>query len=265
MRIQHQSQHTAGLLSGQIWAGIPYDEILLGTRPGCFYFDHFTNCPTLATTVVAGGLYAYIDSGGPTIKQAVDFPAGALEIAGNDAQDEEVCVRPAGGVAGGCVAISDTAGANYLTAWEARIRFGGSIAAHSFFIGLCEEYTPANTFLADDGTGVASKDKVGYQILEADPDGLDAVHNDATGDIIVKDVAQLIVVDTWYQIGCRFDGFKTRWYIDGAQVGAGVLPAATDFPDGEELHLIFGSKTHDTNATNFEMDFWAVGSLFEAQ
>jgi hypothetical protein len=145
--------------------------------------------------------------------------------------------------------------------WEARIRMA-QITAQNFFIGLSEEGNTAADAVFLDADTIVDDDHVAFRILAADPDGLDAIHNDNTNEVVVQEAAQVIVADTWYKVGCHFDGTKVYWYVDGVQKGEGVLPAADDFPTGEELGLLIGGKAGGATLHTFDIDWWGFAQLF---
>jgi hypothetical protein len=243
--------------SPRIWKDCPWSAIQKGDIAGYAIADDFLNPPTFATTVVQQGYYPFIGTSA-TIAPLATEVGGVMRITTPGSDNIEAELITGSGVAG----MGKIASSSPKKLWfECRVRFG-AITAQAAFIGLTQEQVPADNLMPDDGTlAIPSIDKVGFQVLEGDPDGLDAVHNDSTGDIIVQEVAQLLVATTWYKLGIYFDGLKTYWFVDNAQVGSGVLPTATDFPDGEELAFMIGLKEHEAVAKTLDLDWWRFAQL----
>ena len=255
--VKYQGQEGSGR-SEAIWKNCPITELALGYRPGFWFYDDFLNYNSEATPGEASGYDHMIDTGCTVAKLATE-EGGVVRIAIDATGDNDEAWLGTSGVLG---KITDAAGANFELWWEARIRIG-QLGAQNFFIGLSEEGNVAADAVFDDTGAIVNDDHVAFRILEADPDGLDAIHNDNTGEIVVNNEAQVVVANTWYKVGCHFDGLVTKWYVDGVQKGAeaGVLPAATDFPDGEELGLLIGGKAGGATAHTFDIDWWACAGL----
>jgi len=144
--------------------------------------------------------------------------------------------------------------------WEVRFRTS-SITDCAIYIGMAEESTAAANMLVDDTGAMVAKDTVGFHSLTATPSILSAVYNTASGTQVVAGTAQTMVADTWYKVGCYFNGSRNYWYVNGVAVAptAGVLESAATFPDGEELGFAIGVKTGDALTVNLDVDwvYWA--------
>ena len=245
-----------------------------------FFFDDFENLGLMASATSQGGYITYQDSG-VTIQQAAaadnsEGEFGVLEVAGNDAEDDEGSIELGGGTAG-LVRIDDTAGERSVVAFEARIKRTTVTDDHTCYaIGLGEPaFAAADAIITDTGVLVAAgKDFVGFQTLFESNEEIDAVYMIGSGSTVqVTDNAATDVADTWIKLGIVYDpgaeaNKKVKFFIDGAEISYdtavtdAVIAAGTAFPTDEELTPVFLTKnnTQDTTAHPAYMDWWAVGS-----
>ena len=251
-----------------IWDDMHLDEIAMDPSIGWHFFDDFLHGPVFATTVWGGrhgSWYPFIDSGGEIGPLATEV-GGVLRLGTGTTDNNAVALSTGGGISGasgaGFMRVSDTNGQNWMAAFEARIRVSQITAICDIFIGMTEEACADDDSLFDDSDAIVDKDMIGFRLLVGDPDGLDAVHNDGTGEIVVVNEAQVLVADTFYKIGWKFDGKKVYYFVDGVNLNpdAGVLPAATDFPDAEELALTLNMKVKGTTEAFLDVD-WIAGAM----
>lgn len=266
-------------LSPGIWqaygfiGGNFYDPSL---RP--FYFDDFPKFPTMASATEEDGHITYQDTG-VTIKPCADTDNsegefGIVEIAGNDADNDEGHLE-LGGAVGGLVRIDDTVGERCIVAFECRMKRTTVTDNHTAFaFGLGEPGFAAADALVDDTAALvaAGKDFVGFQTLTASNEEIDTVYMIASGSTVqVKDNAGTAVADTWIKLGGVYDprapaDQKMKYFIDGVELGDhptdAVIAAGTAFPTDEELTLILLTKNGDAGTTEHltYLDWWAVGS-----
>jgi hypothetical protein len=245
-----------------------------------FFFDDFANLGVMASTATQGGYYTY-QSTHVTIQQCAaadnsEFEFGVLEIAANDADNDQGHIELGSGAAG-LVSISATAGERAVVAFEARIKRTTVTDDHTAFaFGIGEPAFAANAALVNDTAAMvaAGKDFVGFQTLCASNDEIDTIYMIAgTGTAVqVKDNAATSVADTWMKLGCVYDPYgkknkKLTFFVDGValedSVTDAIIVAATAFPTGEEMTLVLLTKNGDvaTTAHLVYMDWWALGTL----
>ncbi len=147
--------------------------------------------------------------------------------------------------------------------FETRVKFQET-ADQGVLIGLGEEALAAADAIIDAAATFVDKDFVGFRIESADPDGLDAIHRTASGggEIVHKELAQVIVADTWYKLGLVFIDPNIFWLVNGVVIDkTGVKESATDFPDGEGLHVMWGIKTGEGTTKRLDIDWWRFAQL----
>jgi hypothetical protein len=245
-----------------------------------FFFDDFAQLGVMASTATQGGCYTYQDEG-VTIQQCAstdnsEGEFGVLEIAGNDADNDEGHIELGSGTAG-LVSISATGGERAVVAFEARIKRTAVTDDYTAFaFGIGEPAFCAANALVDDTAAMvaAGKDFVGFQTLCASNEEIDTIYTiGGTATVVqVKDNAATSVADTWMKLGCVYDpcgplNKKLTFFIDGEplddSVTDAIIVAATAFPTGEEMTLVFLTKNGDgTPAAHAAyMDWWALGTL----
>lgn len=148
-------------------------------------------------------------------------------------------------------------------AFEARVRFnhvsGGSEALEKI-VGLA---TPGQAATGTIGaTEIESAPFVGFRALASAPNSMDAVYASATGVVVHRTAAQdvnlTLSADTYVKLGLYFDGKKCYWFVNGQQIGAGVLPNAQHFPAGAPLVPLIGIKGEGTASGKTAVVDWLV-------
>jgi hypothetical protein len=258
------SGQTRGL-SARIWGRLPVKNWSVGLG-GRYFFDDFLNHPAHISAQTIGNYASYIDTG-VTLKQSASEPTGALEVAGNDADNDEGSIISGGG-AGGMVAL-DATGAGRV-AFECRFK-KASIAdnALGFFVGLSEESSQAANALVDNTGVVADKDFIGFSVLADDGDSLDFTWRTSGQTVQVHADIATMAADTYMKMGFLYDPAhpddkKIKIFIDnGVEESVYVTKtqlAAATFPDDEELCLFLATKQMaGTDAVLSQLDWWALG------
>ena len=264
--VQHKGRTSPRGLSSRIWGRLPLKNWSVGLG-GRFFFDDFLNHPAHISTQTIGNYASYIDTG-VTLKQAAGEVTGAIEIAGNDADNDEGSIITGGG-AGGMVAI-DASGTGRV-AFECRFK-KASIGDNglSFFVGLSEEGSQAANALTDDSGVIADKDFIGFSVLQDNGEELDFTWKKAGQTVQVHANIASMVADTYMKMGFLYDpgnhpnDKKIKIFVDNGEeeavyVTQTQLDAAT-FPDGEELCLFLATKVGTGSAeVKSQLDWWAVG------
>lgn len=252
------------------------DQILNGRRDGFYFFDDFNSCGAAQASTAHtwyGGrpamTYLTYATASTTVKPsntATDLGIGVLEIGGCDADNDEAYITFDNTYVEAMCQASSTAANIRPFIFEARVRFSNVSGNASKFIGLFERAAPATADMANSTGAIADKSYVGFRALVADPNGMDAVHrnNGGGGEIVVTEAATNdnldVVADTFKKFGILFDGERVWYYEDGRKVETtGVLPTATDFPNGDGLvpKLMIRSEATLTGMT-VGLDWWSL-------
>lgn len=267
-------------LSPAIWqaygfiGGNLYDPSL---KP--FFFDDFATLPLMASATAQAAYITYQDTGvtiqGCAAADTSEGEFGVLEIAGNDADNDEGSIELGAGVHG-LVRIDPTAGERAVVAFEARLKRTTVLTNNACFaFGIGEPAFTAADALVDDTSALvaAGKDFVGFQTLNASPSEIDTVYTIGGTATVnqIKDNAGTLVADTWIKLGGVYDPYgetdkKLKLFIDGVELGDSVtdaiIAAGTAFPTDEEMTLVLLTKCHTqaTTAHPIYADWWAVGS-----
>jgi len=254
------------LLSPRIWGNLPIKNFNVGLG-GRYYFDDFQNHPAHISAQTIGNYGSYIDTG-VTLKQSATEATGAIEVAGNDADNDEGSIISGGG-AGGMVAI-DATGTGRI-AFECRFKKEDvDDNGLAFFLGLSEESSQAANALVDDTGVVADKDFIGFSVLADDGNSIDFTWKTAGQTVQVHANIHTMVADTYVKLGFLYDPVhhhgdkKIKIFVDGVEESVYVtqtqLEAAT-FPDDEELCLFLATKmvSATTTARTCHLDWWALG------
>jgi len=254
----------------------PEVSVLLDPSYGVSFFDDFTCFSNVIAEAALSGVYAseqstwtsYEDTGGTPATIATEH-TGVLQLLTDATDNDELSLQRGSAVDNHCL-ISDTAGDEFLMAWEARINVSSiTNATLGWFAGLAEEGSAATGFLGDAGaiTDMADKDYLGFSVLEADGDALKVIVNLSGGtDTLVLTHGTAIVADTYYKLGMVFrpgNGTKTvTFYLDGKDLGTYIDDSttspgvgSTNFPDGQEMSTIFGIRNASAAAQNMEIDW----------
>lgn len=267
------------LHSMKFWQPHLIDAIRRGERDGFYFFDDFQGAgAALATTAVAwrGGTpampYLGFATASSTMKAgrtAADDEIGVL-VCDNDADNDEAYLTFDNTYAEAFGKITDDSGDNRPLWFEARVRFSNiasSSATVAKMIGLRAAVDAATVDIPDGGATIKVEEFVGFRALSGDGDGMDAVYMD-NAEVVYAEAASysslVISADTWYKFGLYYDGTKLHYYVNGVEIGTGVLPSATNFPDAEPLMPYFGSRLDGSDAANHcDIDWWAFMRLDE--
>jgi len=249
-------------LSPAIWGGCPMSDIRNDNSEGILCEDEFMRALTFTSATGQDGYRTYQDTG-VTIKGLTTSIVGELEIAGNDADNDEGSITGLGNGVCPVAKISTTAGSKFELWFEGKIK-KASIANNglAFFFGLATTGGAVADILADD-TGIlkAAHGFVGFQCLQADGDALLAIYQKTSETkVAVDSTAAVLVADTYVKLGLHYDGDDTvTYFVDGASVGTVSLEDATVFPDGTAMAMLFATKV-GTNSAEVKsyLDWWKL-------
>ena len=242
-------------LSSTIWHDCPRGVLGVDNNDGVFLFDDFV--------LGASAWNSYTDTG-VTLTTAAGESYGALEVAGNDADNDEGTIQ-----SGGLAAIDSSAGKKVW--FEARFK-KASIAnnALAVFLGLAEPGLAAADTLVDNTGEVADKDLIGFQTLHADGDALVFCYRKAgqTKQTVSLDSdSSVLTADTYVKVGLKYDPSadsdeRIKIYVDGVEQANAVTSAnisAATFPDGELLAALVATKVGAAAESKCQIDWIAVG------
>jgi len=260
--------------SPRIWGDCPADLLRNDFNAGFICADHFKAFHGSVSSNVGryfgpdGGYVSYEDTS-CSIAQLATERDGVVRLATTTTDNVEVWLMP-GSATSVAALLSDST--LYKTWFEARVRFNSiTDDKFGFFVGLAEEGLAAADTISDAGA-LADKDFVGFFRDEADGDQLDTVHNKAGagGVTTVKaDAApSALVADTWVKLGLLYepehhDGARITYFVDGVALDDTIDAStfAAGFPDGEELHALFGLKNATNELAQLDVDWWQLAQL----
>lgn len=260
--VNHLGQSGGAGLSPRLWSRMSGQGMTPdGQVPGFMVGDNFLNTKIDADNTNGYGYYA--DTGG-SVTQLATASGGVVRIATDNTDNDEVWIS-AGAATGVFGAVSDTAGSDKLTIFEARFRVGQVTNAYNIFVGLSEEGLAAADTITDAGA-LASKDLLGFWVLEADGDALNFGYRKAgqTAQTTISGV-QALTASTWYKVGFVYDpkaptANRITVYVNNEEQSTyvtGTNIAAATFPDGEELTFLAGLKNGAGTAHSLDIDWWA--------
>ena len=254
-------------LSGALWSRVPSHA--LDPRSAKFIYEEFDGFGGLVAANVGGyaspaGWYrSYEDTGG-AIAQLATSVTGVVEISSSSTDNHESWLQH-GGAASVFGKVSTTDGSNFPLIFECRVNLD-QIASGNAFVGLGEEGLAAADTITDAGA-LASKDLIGFQVLEATPTVWDFVYRKAgQAAQVVRAGVHTQVADTFVKLGFAYNpkapnAQKITAYINGVELGYYVTAtnlAAAAFPLGEELSPLFGVKNGAATAKKLRVDWWAA-------
>jgi hypothetical protein len=228
---------------------------LIGAMPYVIFSDDTTN-----HTVVGAA-----DENCGVLQLNIDAGAGANEEIGVCAGDGTQQLGQ----------ISDTAGAAYMTAFEARFKVNNITNGKAgVFVGLAQPGIVANGGIIDtDGGPMANKAAIGFNILADDGDSLDFCYQGASQTRQDKIAGiKAPVVDTYIKAGFLYvpsapAAKRIRVYVDNVEnetcVTAANIAAAT-FPDAEALTFAALMKgIAGSVALELSIDWWAFAQVID--
>ena len=267
----HKGQSGGRGMSPRIWSKVNGAAMSPdGASPGYGIGDEFLSFgPSRAVAGNVGyyaseaGLYKTYEDTGNAVAQIPTAVGGVITLTTTGADNQENWMQSCAG-AGVLGVISNTAGADKLLLFEARVKIS-AIAANvgGFFVGLGEEGMAVADTLTDAGAMV-SKDFIGFFCSQDDPDCLTFVYRKA-GQVMVTKIAalQALVADTYYKVGFVYDpkadaAKRIAVFIDNVEQSTYVTAtniATATFPDAEELAFVAGHKSAG-DVSVLTIDWW---------
>lgn len=209
-----------------------------------------------------GGFRSYEDTGN-SITQLATEVGGVIRITTDTTDNDESWLQP--GSATSVFGKVQSGSSGRLLVFEARVRFS-QVASGNYFVGMSEEGLAAADTITDGGA-LASKDMLGFWILEGAPTSLIFGYRKAGAAAqTVFTFGTAIAASTWYKLGFVFDpsepsSKRIKAFVDNIEQTTyvtGTNIAASTFPDGEELQPLFGVKNGTTTAVALDVDWFAA-------
>lgn len=260
-------------LSPRLWKHLQGQNLSTdGSTSGYGVIEDFLNfgaiAPAISGTTAGtahGGYGYYVDTATSacSIKNIATAVGGVCQFS-NGATDNHESWLTSGGNSGVLGKVASTSSKKMI--FEAKFRVGQvADSLHNVFIGLSEEGLAAADTVTDAGA-LASKDFLGFTILEGDGDALKFVYRKAGQAMqTLFTYGTALSASTWYNVGFVFDpeeeaAKRIKIYINNVEqttyVTATNISAAT-FPDGEELAYLAGIKNGAATAVTLDVDGWA--------
>lgn len=270
----HRGQNTSGL-SPRLWAPL-YGSMMAPDGGGRLVFvaDDFLavkNSDTYTDLNSEVGYTSYIDTGG-TLLTLADESGGVLALT-TDGTDEDEIWLSAGDGTGGLGFISDTAGADFVTVFEARYKISSiTNSVMSSFVGLASPGLAAADTKVD-ATGVLKTDKafIGFDVL-LDGDSIQFTYQAASQTVQQKIAGVHVpVADDFVKLGFIVDprakaSQRIKVFVNNVEQSTYVTAtdiAAATFPDAELLTFLAGFKNTTAAAGELALDWWAFAQLID--
>lgn len=266
-------QGTTRGLSPNIWSRVAGGMLSTdGLLTGYFNGDDFTcfgDTYTLASNLgryagEAGAYRAYQDTG-DVITQLATEVGGVIDITTTTTDNNETWIQPgqATSVFGKVASTSSK-----LMIFECRVRMSQVTDTYNMFAGMSEEGLAAADTITDAGA-LASKDLIGFWVLEADGDSLKYGYRKAGQTAqTLGTYGTALAATTWYKLGWVFDpspqvppSKRLTFFVNNVEqttYGTDSLISAATFPDGEELNFLLGIKNQTNVGKSLQCDWYAM-------
>lgn len=255
-----------------LWGDCPRAEIALDPNVGYGFFDDFVRVPQFTDNATSyfNGYAGYVDTG-VTFKPEPNVVGGIIEIADNDADNDEAVLS------GNAPAfqVSDTDGEDLSLWFEARVK-RASIAdnACAMFVGLAWDHAAAGAgvpvaktlCLTDTDGALGAFSFLGFHVDAANGDAIDFVYKaDSQAQTVLIAGVDVPVANTFAKLGFRYDpeaetAKRIAIFVDGVEQSTyvtGALIAAAIFPDAEPMAPVWCAKTGSTAESKAQMDWWS--------
>lgn len=255
-----QDEDTGRKPSPSIWRDCDELALICGKRDGFLLFEDFIRGSATANLHLLVG-----DTSPPAARitgTAISGFGGLYRLTSGATDNDEAYV----GVGGSVTDCSALFLAGIDMWFECRVR-PLEVADQGIFVGLMDPAGVAANMLVDNTGAVVDNEYVGFRVLTADPDGLDAEYKTGSVTAVVhKEAAdgtagQTLTASTFVKIGLRSDARRNRcyWYVNGKCIDQdGVAFSATGFPDALPLVPAFGIKTGEAVTKRLDIDWYKL-------
>ena len=272
------SERTDRWFSPNIWGDCPLEAIKNGTVIGRTFQDDFTGIVPNASAgagatagLSTGGYLLYGDTG-VTVKAQAGVEEGVLEVAGNDADNDESVVS----TGSPSFIVSDTAADAKKLWFEARVK-KASVAdnACAMFVGLAWDHgdgvSVAKTVcLTDDDGALGAFSFLGFHVDQANGDAMDFVYKAENQSAVVKIAGvEVPVADTFSKVGFVYDPDapstqRIKVFVNNVEQTTYVTStniATATFPDAEPMAMAWAVKVGAAAESKAQMDWWRAAQL----
>lgn len=270
----HRGEQTSGL-SPRLWAKL-YGSMMApdGGDRLVWAADDFMavrNADTYTDLYSEMGYTSYIDTGG-TLLTLADEVGGVLALVTDGTDEDEIWLSAGDGV-GGLGFISDTAGDDHLTVFEARYKVSTITDSQmSSFVGLASPGTAAqNTKVDATGALLTTGAFIGFDVL-LDGNSIQFTYQAASQAVQQKIAGVHVpVVDDFVKLGFIYDptasaSKRIKVFVNNVEQSTYVTAtniAAATFPDAELLTFLAGFKNTTAVAAELAVDWWAFAQLIK--
>ena len=252
-------------LSPRLWSRLIEEGLSAdGSAPGDLLIEDFVSSPSLTSSGACNDLYFFSESSA-TVKQNADSGKSAVELATGATANKNATLISNGNT-GNLGSISDSAGSDKLTIFEAHVKLA-DVADSSAFIGLAAPGSAAASKpLSGTDHALADQAAIGFVVLEDDPDALKFVYRHAgVAAVTVLTYASNLVADQYYNLGFVYDpsapaSEKIKIYVDNVEQASKVSAsdiAAASFPDGDALAACVSVRSSASAAEKLYVDLLA--------
>ena len=262
--------------SPSIWGHPGFNALdCLVHRKGTDFWDDFKAFDAVFAVAANIGRYcgpmgswiSYEDTGDAISQLATDSNGvAAFVIAATNTT--ESWIRPGSATSVGFVPKTKANGGKSIL-FEARVNM--STLVGNMFVGLTEEGLAAANTIADANGTLADKDYIGFLVDEDAPTVCRFVASKAGGTAVnISSSAHTFVADTFVKLGFIIDmeepddNKRVKGFVNGVDIGSYLTNSqyedTTNFPTGEELHVLFGGKNNNATKT-VRIDWVRVGQM----
>jgi hypothetical protein len=210
----------------------------------------------------AGAYRSYEDTGGSIVPVASQAEKnGAMKLATGATDNNEVWIQP-GNATNVLGEINKTTPA--LTIFESRIKISAVTTTVNMFCGLSEEGLAAADTITDAGA-LASKDFIGFWVLEADSSSLKFGYRIAGSAVqTIATYGTALAADTYVKVGFVYDpneppSNRLQGFVNNVPLSTSITKTLIDaalFPSNQGNNMLFGLKNNNA-AVTASMDWWA--------
>jgi len=277
---RYRGSNSNRLHSQSFWNRDLIDAIRVGDRDGFYFFDDFQSGGAVQSSTAhtwTGGspgmrylTYATASTTCKPSRTSGDYEIGVLECAGNDADNDEFYLTFDNTYTEGFGRSSTTAAAAFPWWFEARVRYSNVSNLTGKFVGMYNAGDAATGDIANGSASLADNSYLGFRSISTSPTYMDAIYRNSGGSsertaYAASSYSSLVIAaSTWVKYGLFWDGSYLHYYINGAEVGTGVLATATDFPDGDVLMPRIMLRSEEAiSGQKLGVDWWSFMRLDE--
>ncbi len=279
------SEQSSRWFSPNIWGDCPIEAIENGTVIGRFFQDDFTGpCPNTDAGLYEGagespGLgYVFYGDTGVTMKAQAGVEEGVLEVAANNADNDEGHMS----TASPSWNVSDTAADAKKLWFEARVKKASVTDEElGMFIGLGWDHgggvslAKAECLVNDEADLGADQSGnqysfLGFHVDLSNADSLDFVYQaDSQAQTVKISGLDVLVIDTFVKVGFVYDpdapaSKRIKIFLNNVEqttyVTATNIAAAT-FPDAEPMAMLWATKVGEAVEHKAQLDWWRACQL----